>query len=540
MHRRREETSLFSGFTFFRRQGFLPWLNLGCTLSVILFVLPLVGLMLAHQSEAPLLAGPPHQWSRLLFLLTKTMQLTFGVCGITWTLGTALAWCECRYNFVGRSFLSALGFLPMAIPSYLLAAIFRELGAPRGLIGQWLGREEPFVGLGAAIFVLSITCTPYVYVLVRSALVQQNKVYEEAGKSLGAGFWRCFWSLSVPTLRPAWALSLVLVAFYTISDFGAVAVVDCEVLTWALYQSRHHPGDAASIGGLLVALVVPIVFMLRFMQGDNRWARRTQRAQPMSRRTLGVFPTLVVWLLFALVLVPGLVIPLLTLLVWSFEGWTHGAGLGSVGSLVGTTAVFAFVGTGVTLLLAIVPAWRVARYRRGAWIELAAYLTSGLPGVLMGVGLFYLVVRLGALRDGVAQGWIDGLTGTGLVLMVAYGMRFLSVGYGVLKVAFLDLDRHQERSARTLGSSPWDVFRRVTLPQIRPAFGASAVLVFVHVAKELPLTLLLAPMGYQTLAYRIFDAQQEGALPDTAFAALLLLSMVLLVQIFMPRRENHV
>ena len=112
-------------------------------------------------------------------------------------------------------------------------------------------------------------------------------------------------------------------------------------------------------------------------------------------------------------------------------------------------------------------------------------------------------------------------------------MRFLSEGYAALKPAFLSLDLRHEESAQTLGATPWRIFRRITLPAIKPGMKAAYLLLFIAIAKELPITLMLTPLGKQTLAYRIFDAQQEGVLSDAGLAALILLAMALCVQLIL-------
>ena len=109
-------------------------------------------------------------------------------------------------------------------------------------------------------------------------------------------------------------------------------------------------------------------------------------------------------------------------------------------------------------------------------------------------------------------------------------LRFLSQAYAALKPAFLRIDSRQQESARILGASQWRVWKTITFPAIKPGVAAAYTLIFLSIAKELPITLMLMPLGKTTLAYRVFDAQQESALPDVGLAGIALLTIALMLQ----------
>ena len=248
-------------------KAFLPIVGTWWILALAL--IPLWGMFFALEHSPTLFETPPLSIADLLPLILRTLFLALGVSVGALTLGTGLAFVHVRYDFKGNRWLSLMSTLPLAVPSYLLAAMVRESFAPRGSIGSLIGTQSAFTGMSAALLVLILSCTPYVQILVTAALRQTPASPDEAARTLGASAWRRFISLTLPRLRPTWAFALVIVAFYVISDFGAVAVLDCEVLTWALYQARHAPADAMRMGLGLVACTLPMLALIRLLHGQK-------------------------------------------------------------------------------------------------------------------------------------------------------------------------------------------------------------------------------------------------------------------------------
>lgn len=505
-----------------------------------LSLIPLIGLYLASGAEPPLFSSPPLSAEAVSILLVRTLALALAVSVISLVLGTWLAWCDTRFRFSGHRFVQIAAILPLAIPSYLLAGVIREVMAPRGTIGGMLGRTDSFSGFWPAVIVLSLSCTPYVHLLVRSTLISQSSALDEAARLLGAKPWRRFWKITMPTLRPAWAFSLVIVAFYTISDFGAVAVLDCEVLTWALYQNRHTPRDVVGLGVLIIVVVVPTMTFIRWIHGRGQGNASIGVARSRQREEPSVKSRILMYLGYSLVIVPGFIVPTSVIVGWVFSGLQSGMQWhGLLGQILNT---FYYTGLGaiLTLSASLLIAWYVARSEKGvAGVEYGVYLTSGLPGILIAVGIFYVLLAVKSGFGGLVENWSLALESIGGFLLLGYVMRFLSEGYAALKPGIVALDRRVEEAATTLGASAWRRFREISLPALSPSLVAATVLLVVAIAKELPITLLLTPLGQQTLAYRIFDAQQEGALPESGVPALLLLMMVFAVQIGLRERSRN-
>ena len=529
-----------------RIKGILNAWPLGLTLGLILaaVLVPICGLSLAMLDPADLFATPPRDWSDLSYLILRTLGLATIVSCASLVFGTWLAWVQTRTHYFGRRWLALISTLPLAVPSYLLATIVREAMAPRGSLGSILGSETVFSGFIPACIVLTLSCTPYVQLLVSAALGRIPASTDEAAQLLGAGPWKRFWSLTANALRPTWTFSLVIVAFYVISDFGAVAVLDCEVLTWALYQARHAPADAVRIGFGMLICVIPILIGLRLLHGAAKPERHLGDARLLKRSDLKGPLLFLTYGLHGVIAGLGLVLPLVTLSVWVLNGIEANITFASIGAPLATTLAYTLFGALITMLCALLPAWTFGRHqgKLGEMGEHSTYAASSLPGILVAMGIFYVflgVQRILGASPNAFSLW-STLESFGLFLLFGYTVRFLSEGYAAIKPAVLRLDLRHEETAQTLGASRPRIFREITLPALAPGMFTAYCLLFIAIAKELPITLMLTPLGRQTLAYRIFDAQQEGALADVGLGGILLLSLAFAIQALLYRWRRHV
>ncbi|MEE2789940.1 MAG: ABC transporter permease subunit, partial [Myxococcota bacterium] len=364
---------------------------------------------------------------------------------------------------------------------------------------------------------------------------------EEAARCLGASGVRVLATVLWPRIRTSLSFALILVCMYVVSDFGAVAVLDCEVLTWALYKARGGR-DAIVMGFGLMGTVLPLLAGVRLMHGEARQeVGLTQRTVARSEpRRLAHCLT---WTLVFLTAGLGVLLPAGVLVEWLISGVRHGIDFAPVAVPALWTLIYGGLGATVVLVLGFVPAYLATKMsqRQSGMVENLIYLTSSVPGILIAVGLLQLIIGLKRMSHSAT--WIDDSVGVaeqlGIVLLIGYGMRFLSQAYASLKPTMQRLDIRQSESARILGATPTRRWFQVTLPAMSPGLIAAFTILFLSIAKELPITLMLIPLGQTTLAYRIFDAQQEGALPDVGLAGLTLLFIALILQVTVNRRRAY-
>ncbi len=506
-----------------------------------LLCLPVVGLILgrgrAKEAAARLQAmGMPFDTGAadLAAIVLETIQLAGFVSGCALLLGTLLAWLEHRVDVPGRRVLSVLVLLPLAVPSYLLAGAVQRAVEPSGLLGGlW---SDAFTGFWASALVLVIVTTPYVHLIVGAAMRRIPAAEEEAAKSLGAGRVDTFLRVVLPRLRPSLAFALLVVALYTISDFGAVSVLGCRVLTWRIYQAQAGLQTVAAVdmGFGILALVVPLIVVARLVHGRVGDDRGTANPRPITPTAPGLVGRLVAWLVPGALVLLGVVVPVAELVDWLREGLARGEELAPLSAAVADTLKLTGIGLVVTIGLALVTATASAgRPRLAPWLDGLVFLLSGLPGVLMAFGLALAALWVPPLLG--FDSMREELRAAAVLVAVGYAARYLAEAHGVLKPTFLRLDPRPSEVARSLGAGRLRRAFHVTLPRAAPGMVAATLLIFVALVKELPVTLLVAPLEVRTLSYRIWERYSEAYLADAAAAGLTLLAMTVTIQLLTLR-----
>lgn len=509
---------------------------LGVGLVVALAVLPVGGLLAAILDPPPDPFGAPAPSLGALWrsggtgvLLARSLALGIVVAGMSTAMGTWLAWAEHRFAYPGRRWLGIAGLLPMAMPSYILAATLAGVLGAGGWLGGHLGMAQ-FSGFWTAVIVLSVVTTPYVQLVVGTALVRLGAAEAEAAATLGAGPWRVFRAVLLPHLRPALAFSAMISVLYAVSDFGAVAVLNVPVLTWRLYEAVQHQAlaRAALLGLVLLAATLPLFALARWLRGAGERRGAVSQPRPAVPVRPGGPALALTYGLHLGVIGLGVVLPLAVMGDWVGEGISRGLDFASPWRPVLDSTLAAAAGAVLTVLLAAIPAWWTARKPGlGATAaEQATYLTSALPGILVGFGL--MLAALAASRATGGAGLYRALLGGGVLLFLGYALRFVAEAYGPLKTTFLQLDPRLTESARTLGAGPWRILRQVTGPAAAPGIVVALLICFVAILKELPVTLLLgSATGLRTLPFRVWDRYSEALWHDAGLAGLLLVGLAL-------------
>ena len=351
--------------------GVRPWQILLAVLGLSLPVLPLLGLLWGALEPPPTLfpGQGASSWSSLVIRqgpsgglgpLPQSALLALAVAALALPSGAALAWLERRADYPGARVLGALTLVPLVIPSYILAGTLRQALGPGGLVGGGLGLPS-FTGFWPAVLVLTLATAPYAQLLIAAGLARCPASEEEAARTLGATPWRAFRAAVLPRLRPALAASFLLVQLYVISDFGAVAVLDCQVLTWRLYQTVQTArfDQAVALGAAVLLLSAPLLAGARWIQGSaggpgDRAGPGSQRSAPRVR----LRGALLVGGLALQLLVVGLgaAVPLLTLVAWVADGVRRGLPFADVSTPLLHTAWAAGLGALFTVGLALAPA----------------------------------------------------------------------------------------------------------------------------------------------------------------------------------------
>ena len=475
---------------------------------------------------------------RTLDVVRNSLVLAALVSAGSILIGVPMAWLIERSDIPCRRLLATLAPLPLAIPSYVGALTFIAALGPQGLLkdalSSALGVESipAIYGVGGAALTLTLFSYPYVLIPVRAALTNLDPAHDEAARCLGCGPVGTFWRSTVPQLRPAVVSGALLSALYAVSDFGVVTLLRYDTFTRAIYvqyRSSFNRSNAAVLALLLTVLALVIVSAEMRMRGRARYhtvgsgVRRGRRPVALGRWR---------WPAAALcggVLGLSLGVPLGVLGWWLLR---RPEGVRLTGRLAEATWHSVAVGalTAVAAgLIALPIAFLAVRYasRVGSVAERISMAGYGLPGLVVALAFVFIGAR-----------YATSLYQTLPWMILALAIRFLPQALSAQRAALLQVSPRVEEAARSLGRDALRAMRDVTLPVARPGVAAGAVLVFLTVMKELPITLLLSPTGYRTLATEIWTASGSGALSEAALPAMILILIASAPTLLVHRRAE--
>lgn len=451
-----------------------------------------------------------------LAVLGRTLLLVAGVSVSSLLIALPAAYLTTRTTLPFRRAWFVLTVLPLVIPSYVAAYAYVSGFAPGGIISTGLGLRLPVYGYWGALIVMTATTYPYLLLTLRAGLLGIDPALEEASRSLGRSTWKTFFKVTLPLLRPAIAVGVLLVALYVVSDFGAVSMLRYNTFTRAIYiqyENSFNRANAAVLGLMLVALAGGLMLLDAWLRGRGRIGRggvgapRRPALQPLGRWRAPAH------LFLAAVVALFLIAPLGIIVAWLERGVRAGLTLGVDYQTVLNAAGISLASAVVALLAAIPIAVLAVRFpsRASAALERLTYLGYALPGIVVALALVFFGAR-----------YLPWLYQSHAMLVFAYLLLFLPQAVGNLRATLLQVDPSLEEAARGLGRSAFRTLVGVTLPLMRSGLVTSAMLVFLTTMKELPATLLLRPTGFDTLATRVWSWTAEAFFAQAAPYALLL------------------
>ena len=500
-----------------------------------------------------------HLWrTYLLELVWNTLALIVGVGFGVFVLGTGLAWLVTVYRFPGRQLFEWLLILPMAVPAYVMGFVFLSLFDYTGPVQNgWRWMFGPKVwfpdisSYGGVVLVMTLVLYPYVYLLTRTAFLEQSTGSVEAARALGSSELGVFWRVMMPLARPSIGAGVSLALMEALADFGTVGIYGYSTFTVAIYRvwfGLFNREAATELASVLLCFTFGLLLMERLMRGRARFSQTEGSARPVVPRLLTGWHAWAATAICALVVSSAFVLPVAQLLYWTVTTLGGPEFDARYPTFLFNTLMLAVVTAVVAVVAAVVLAYGL-RLGGSPIITVLTRLASmgyALPGSVIAVGVLIPLSAIDHRLDAVLQrtvGISSGLllTGSMVGLVFAYLVRFLAVSSQTVEASLGKITPTMDMAARSLGARPGGVLRRVHLPLIRGGLGCAAILVFVDVMKELPATLLLRPFGYDTLAVRIWQLTSESfweaaALPALTIVVGGMLPVLLLMRSWQPRR----
>lgn len=458
-------------------------------------------------------------------LLKNTLSLVFLTAIFSVFFGTLAATLTQMTNLPFRKFFDFMFIVPLSFPLYVLSFIYvgsLEYSGGfhtffRETFGLNLHPYIPIKSVWGVAFVFSLGLYPYTYLFIRSGLRSSAGQIMMISRSLGKNATVTFFKVLLPILKPWLMAAAVLTAMETLADFGGVSAFNYDTFTTAIYSAWSgffSLPTAARLSSFLIFLAVLFFLMEWTMSKKLNFAMgKKKEFEAGELWKLSLKGQIFVFLIASTLLFFSLIFPLFQLINWSIQAfeieWSD-----QYYSLIYNTLKIGFIAAAITSIGALI----MVSFKRLSPLKINRIFTSisllgySLPGNIIAVAAF---IFLGLFTGG-------SIAPTLTILILALGIRFVAVAYRGHENTFKNLPANLEPASRSLGAGNFRIFGKVHLPLMKKSLFLGAILTFLEVIKEMPITVMLRPFEYNTLSVKIFELTVEGEWERAALAGLFL------------------
>ncbi|HET8807964.1 MAG TPA: iron ABC transporter permease [Methylophaga sp.] len=471
--------------------------------------------------------------------ITNSLLLMLGVSIGTLFLGVSTAWLTTMCNYPGRGVFEWALLLPMAMPAYIIAYTYTGMLDFAGPV-QTLLRDMTGLGLGdywfpqirslnGAVLMLTLVLYPYVYLLSRSAFLNQSLCVLDVSRTLGNGPWRTFFSVALPLARPAIIAGLSLALMETLADYGTVQYFGVSTFTTGIFRTWFGMGSAAAAAQLAAGLMIfvfALIVLERYSRRRARYHHTSRRHQDLRRYQLIGGKAWLAFLFSFSILLFGFLLPAGQLLSWTVSVADEVIDARFLQLLLNSLQL-ATLAAGLALALALLMAYGQRMYPDKAirYAVRIAAMGYAVPGAVIAVGVMIPFAWFDNTLDSWTRETFDYstgllLSGTLFAVLFAYLCRFLAVALQTVESGLSRITPSMDEAGRSFGYKPLTMLRTVHIPMLQGSLLTALLLVFVDVLKELPATLILRPFNFNTLAVRAYELASAERLAEAAPAAL--------------------
>ena len=515
-------------------------------LILILFLAPILVILLSVFSDYS--ENWQHIYNYVLAdYVINSIILVAGVSVLVMTIGTVTAWIVTNYSFFGKKFFEWGLILPLAIPPYILAYTFTGLFDSYGTVNE-IARNlfnlqanvtvfPNIRNIYGAIIVFSFTLYPYVYLICRTAFLNQSRSMFEVGRTLGLSNTSIFFRLALPIVRPALIAGTMIVAMETLSDFGAVDHFAVSTFTTGIFRTWYGMYDLTTAMQLASMLLIFITFCLiieRISRKNANYSTIASNYKPTPVKSLPPISSMACFFVCFLPLFIGFILPILEILNWTLS-WNSGFLNKQFFSISINTILLSILSAILCTFIAMIINFSI-RYKNSFTLKfINPFLNIGyaVPGLILAVGIVQLFVFL---DNNVLNSFEEYfLTGSFVGLIFAYIIKSYALANSTYEAGYQKISTVLDDSARVLKSKGFNLLFRVHFPILKTSFYTSILLVMSEVVKELPATLILRPFNFETLAVSTYIYASEERMIEAAAPAMAIVLIGLIPIFFLSK-----
>ncbi|MDF2661074.1 MAG: iron transporter permease [Paenibacillus sp.] len=498
---------------------------------------------------------PSENWQHiqeylLLDYALESFRLVLGTAFFTVLIGVTLAWLVAAYEFPLRRFFAWAFVLPLAIPPYIAAYTYGDMLSYTGSVQiffrnvlGWTPDQKYFdiMSVKGAVFIFTLFLFPYVYLITKTFLEKQSAAFIENARLLGKNPVHIFFRIVLPLSQGAIVGGASLVAFEVLNDYGVTKHFGIQSFTTAIFKTWFGMSDVDSalrLAALLMCFIVGVFLIERLLRRRRRYNSSTSKMRPLARRRLRGIPAVAAVMLSGVIVSFSFVIPVVQLIVWAT--WTYRDVLNAkFAGLLWNTLFISVVSIALLMLVAVIVANVCRLHRTGYTLALSKLISMGysIPGAVLSIGVLAVFISLDNKLSGLyaGLGWGEGklvLSMSLAMLVFAYIIRFLAVGFNSVEAGFEKIGNRYSEASRLLGMGMTRTFFKVDLPMIKGAVFTGCILTFMEIVKELPLTLLLRPFNFDTLATKAYQYASDEQIHQASAPSLLIVAVGMLSVFF--------
>lgn len=481
----------------------------------------------------------------------NSFLLVIAVSLLSFLFGVPAAWFVSTCNFPLRKQFEWALMMPLAIPSYIIAFTYADMCSYTGSIQKFYGmltggQSLPFdiMNMPGVALMMASVLFPYTYIISRTSFLTQSQSLIEASRLMGKSNFSTFIKIVLPLARPAIFGSLFLIMMEVLNEYGAMKFYGVSTFTTGIFRAWFSLGDpnaAIRLAACLLLFVLAIILLEKWQRGQASFTENSKSARPLQRIPLKGAANALAFFSCFIPLAIGFLIPVAQLIVWVTQTATQVIDAQFwifVWNSVKVASLAAIVVVVVAIILTYAVRLNATRWMR--YLSKVAVLGYAIPGAVIAVGILASFIGFDQLLNDWAEAYFN--TSFGLIfssslpaLVFAYLIRFLAVAFNPIESGFEKVASHLDEASRSLGASPLKTLFNINIPILKTTLLSAAIMVFVEVMKELPLTLILRPFNFDTLATKAYEMASDELIREAANASLIIILIGMIPVIMLVR-----
>ena len=464
----------------------------------------------------------------LIGYVSSTLYLVIGVGIASTIIGVGCAWFITCYDFYGRKYIEWILILPMTIPTYIAAYSYYDILEAFNPFFIWSKNnyglnetmliETIFIYL-IVIILFSFVLYPYIYLSTKASLMIQGSRIIEAANTLGIPTNKLLRKVIIPIIRPSIIAGVSLVIMETLNDYAAVEYFGISTLTIGIFRSwfgMHDVDSALKLSSFLITFVFIVLVLEKiYRKGakyDNKGGGNSLRRIKIEKKEQ--------CLIIIFCLIPflfGFLIPVGRLFTWMLRSDVSLNGFNLL-MITFNTVTISLVSSIIIVVLAFFINFSKNYFNNDACKKISqlAILGYSMPGAIIAIGILKLSSSIDGLIPLMLIGSIFGL-------LLSYIVRFFAVAWQPIDSSMEKLGENINQASRTLSVKPIKSLVNINFPILKKPLLVASLIVFIDVSKELPLTLILRPFNFDTLATLTYDLITQSQFFQSSIPSLLII-----------------